>query len=320
MSLSLTILGCHSATPRTFAHPTAQYLEINNRAFLIDCGEGTQVQLRKYKIKFSMINHVFISHLHGDHFFGLIGLISTFGLLNRQNDLHIYGPKGLKEIIVLQLNLSKSWVQFNIIFHELQSSESQLIFEDEKVEVFTIPLEHRIYTNGFFFKEKTGERKLNMEAIKEYPEIDICDYQNIKNGKDFTKNNGEIIPNKELTLDPHKPLSYAFCSDTAYKPSIVSIIKNVDLLYHEATFLNDKKDLTQTTKHSTAEEAAKIAKRANASQLIIGHYSSRYNDQELFKKEAEAVFSKVILAQEGKIIKIDSKVPEELVIDYQNFS
>jgi ribonuclease Z len=318
MSINLTILGCHSATPRTFAHPTSQYLEINNRHFLIDCGEGTQVQLRKYKIKFSAISHVFISHLHGDHFFGLIGLISTFGLLKRTKELHIYGPKGIQEIINLQLKLSKSWLSYDIIFHELENKNSELIFEDDKVEVHTIPLNHRVYTNGFLFKEKIGERKLNIEAIKENSEIEICDYQNLRNGKDFTTENGEIIKNNILTFNPHKSLSYGYCSDTTYKPDIISIIKNVDLLYHESTFLNDRKDLAKTTKHATAEEAGNIAKEANAGQLILGHYSSRYNDLDLFKLEAQTVFKNVILAKEGKIIKIDNKVPYELVIAHQN--
>lgn len=318
MSISLTILGCHSATPRTFAHPTSQYLEINNRRFLIDCGEGTQVQLRKYKIKFSAINHIFISHLHGDHFFGLIGLISTFGLLNRKNDLHVYAPTGLKEIITLQLRISNSWPQFNIIYHELNTSKSELIFEDDKVEVFTIPLEHRIYTNGFLFKEKVGERKLNINAIKESSEIEICDYQNLKDGKDFIKENGQVLANDKLTFNPNKPLSYAFCSDTVYKPEITSIIKDVDLLYHEATFLKDRQETAFTTKHSTAEEAAKIAKKAKVGQLILGHFSSRYNDLELFKQEAETVFENVILAKEGKIIKIESKIPNELVTANQD--
>jgi len=318
MSISLTILGCHSATPRTFAHPTSQFLEINNRHFLIDCGEGTQVQLRKYKIKFSAINHVFISHLHGDHFFGLIGLISTFGLLKRTKELHIYGPKGIQEIINLQLKLSKSWVSYDIIFHELESENSELIFEDDKVEVYTIPLNHRVYTNGFLFKEKIGERKLNIEAIKENPEIEICDYQNLRNGKDFTTEKGKVIKNNTLTFNPHKSLSYGYCSDTTYKPDIIPIIKSVDLLYHESTFLNDKKDLAKTTKHATAEEAGNIAKEANVGQLILGHYSSRYNDLDLFKQEAETVFDNVILAKEGKVIKIDSKVPDELIIALQN--
>jgi len=318
MSLSLTILGCHSATPRTFAHPTSQYLEINNRRFLIDCGEGTQVQLRKYKIKFSLINHIFISHLHGDHFFGLIGLLSTFGLLGRKNDLSIFGPKDLKNIINIQLKATNSWLSFNLIFHELSSDKSELIFEDEKVEVYTIPLKHRVYTNGFLFKEKIGERKLNIDAVKNISEIEVCDYQNLKDGKDFTKENGEVILNKSLTFNPYKSLSYAFCSDTIYKPDITSIIKEVNLLYHEATFLNDRKETAVTTKHSTAEQAAEIAKEANVGQLIIGHYSSRYSNLDLFKQEAETVFNKVILAKEGKVIKIDNKVPNELIITHQN--
>ena len=317
MSLKLTILGCHSATPRTFAHPTAQYLEINNRSFLIDCGEGTQVQLRKYKIKFSKIDHIFISHLHGDHFFGLIGLISTFGLLNRHNDLHVYGPKGIKEITQLQLKLSNSWLKFGLYFHELESNEAQVIFEDDKVEVQTIPLDHRVYTNGYLFKEKQGERKLNIDAIKEIPEIEICDYQNLKNGKDFITEKGDVINNLHLTFDPAKQLSYAYCSDTKYKPSIVSQIKNVNLLYHESTFLEDKIELTHYTKHSTAHQAAQIAKDANVGQLILGHYSSRYSDLSLFEKEAKTVFDNVILGEAGKLIEAKN-ISEELLTVHQN--
>ena len=299
MSLKLTILGCHSATPRTSAHPTSQLLEIQNRYFLIDCGEGTQVQLRKYKIKFSKIKRIFISHLHGDHVFGLIGLISTFRLLNRDTKLHVYGPKGIKEFIVTQLRLSQSFAGYPIEFHELTSKESELIYEDKKVTIHTVPLDHHIYTNGFLFREKIGERKLNISVIKKYAEIEICDYQNLKNGKDYILENGEVIPNKNLTLNPAKPLSYAFCSDTSYKENIVPVIKNVDLLYHETTFLNDKKALAKTTKHSTAQQAAKIAKLANVKQLIIGHYSSRYKDLEPFKTEAQEVFQNTELAIEG---------------------
>jgi len=299
MSLKLTILGCHSATPRTNSHTTSQFLNINNEHFLIDCGEGTQVQLRKYKIRFSKINHIFISHLHGDHFYGLIGLISTFGLLGREKDLHVYGPKGIKEIIVLQLKLSKSWTEYQLFFHELVSTESELIYENDKVEVYTIPLKHRVYTNGYLFKEKIGERKLDMKSIRKIKEIEICDYQNLKNGKDFEKENGDIIKNNELTTDPTKPLSYAFCSDTMYKPEIVPLIKEVDLLYHEATFLKDKEYLCEKTKHSTAEQAAQIAKKADVKKLILGHYSSRYKNLELFKEEALPIFKNVELAHEG---------------------
>ncbi|WP_299157262.1 ribonuclease Z [uncultured Tenacibaculum sp.] len=300
MSLHLTILGCHSATPRVNAHPTSQYLEINNRHFLIDCGEGTQRQMRKYKIGFSKINHIFISHLHGDHFFGLIGLISTFGILNREKDLHIYGPKGIKEVTVLQLKISKSWTRYNIVFHELDSKESELIFEDDKISVHTIPLDHRVYTNGFLFKEKSKPRKLHIENIQQYDEIDTCDFHNIKAGKDFILSTGEIVPNSELTIDPPKPKSYAFCSDTAFKPGIIPIIKDVNLLYHEATFLKDREDLCEKTKHSTAEQAATIANEANVGKLIIGHYSSRYSNLKDFKKEAQTVFNNVELAEAGK--------------------
>jgi ribonuclease Z len=304
MSLALTILGCHSATPRVNAHPTSQYLEINNRHFLIDCGEGTQRQMRKHKVGFSKINHIFISHLHGDHFFGLIGLISTFGILNRDKELHIYGPKGLKEVTRLQLKVSKSYSKFDIVYHELTSKESELIFEDENVSVTTIPLNHRVYTNGFLFKEKEKSKKLNIENVKLYPEIETCDYHNIKAGKDVTLESGEIVKNEELTLPPTRSKSYAFCSDTSYKEDIVPIIKNVDLLYHEATFLSDREDLATKTKHSTAKQAAQIALLANANQLVIGHYSSRYSNIDLFKKEASAIFPNVVLAEEGKKISL----------------
>ena len=304
MSLKLTILGCHSATPRVNAFPTSQFLEIKNHHFLIDCGEGTQVQLRKFGVKFSKIKRIFISHLHGDHFFGLVGLVATFRLLNRESELHIYGPKGLKEIITLQLKISKSWTNYPLIFHELSSNESELIFEDEKVEVYTIPLNHRIYTNGYLFKEKLGERKLNMSEISKYKEIEICDYQNLKNGRDYTLENGKIIKNKLLTLNPTEPKSYAYCSDTSYLPEIIPIIKNTSCLYHEATFLEDRADLAETTKHSTARQAAKIARSANVKQLILGHYSSRYKNKEKFKEEAQQEFDNTLLAIEGETFTI----------------
>jgi ribonuclease Z len=306
MSLKLTILGCHSATPRSFAYPTSQYLEINNNTYLIDCGEGTQRQLRKYKLNFSKIKNIFISHLHGDHFYGLIGLIATLGILNRQTELHIFGPRGIKEVINLQFKLAKSGVNYPLHFHELLSKKSELIYEDSKVSVHTIPLRHRIYTNGFLFKEKPKERKLNMEAISKFQEIEICDYQNLKNGKDFIRSNGETILNDKLTLPPPPTLSYAFCSDTSYFEDIIPVIKNVDLLYHESTFLEDKADLAQKTKHSTALQAAKIAKKAKVKKLILGHYSSRYKDLDLFSEEAKKVFKNVELAKNGKVFSINN--------------
>ena len=301
MGYKLTILGCHSATPRVNAHPTAQYLEINSRHFLIDCGEGTQRQMRLNKVGFSKINTIFISHLHGDHFFGLIGLISTFGILNREKELHIHGPKGIKEVINIQLKHSKSYVKYKIIFHELNSTESELIFEDEKVKVYTIPLNHRVYTNGFLFKEKEKSRKINISAVKEFKEIDKCDYNNLKAGKDFKLDSGDVIKNSELTYNPEKPLSYAYCSDTSYKPTIIEIIDGVDLLYHESTFLTDKENLAKKTGHSTAKQAATIAKKANVKKLVLGHYSSRYKNISLFKKEAQEVFENVSLAETGRV-------------------
>ncbi|OYX84294.1 MAG: ribonuclease Z [Flavobacteriales bacterium 32-34-25] len=295
--MKLTILGCYAATPRTFTNPTSQLIEIRNRLFLIDCGEGTQVQLRKNKIKFSKINHIFISHLHGDHFYGLIGLISTFSLLNRNNDLAIYGPKGIKEIILLQLRLSNSWPNFGLHFHELTSNQSELIYEDDKVMVKTIPLKHRVYTNGFLFEEKMAERKLNVDAVREY-QIEKCYFQNIKNGKDILLDDGTLISNEKLTFDPEKPKSYAFCSDTSYNEAIIPIIENADVLYHESTFLQSEEHLAAKTMHSTAIEAATIATKANVKQLILGHYSTRYDNINKFKDEAETVFPAILLADD----------------------
>ena len=297
--MKLTILGCYAAIPRTFTNPTSQILEIKNRLFLIDCGEGTQVQLRKNKIRFSKINHIFISHLHGDHFFGLVGLVSTFTLLNRTTDLHIYGPKGIKEVIKVQLRLSNSWTNYDLFFHELESLESEIIFEDDKVLVKTIPLKHRVYTNGFLFQEKVGERKLNLDAVQNY-EIERCYYQNIKNGKDIVLEDGRIIENDQLTFDPVPAKNYAFCSDTVYNEAILPIIENIDVLYHESTFLQSEENLAKKTLHSTAKEAATIALKANAKQLILGHYSTRYESIELFKEEAETIFPEVLLADDGK--------------------
>ncbi len=297
--MKLTILGCYSATPRTLGNTTSQVLEINNHMFLIDCGEGTQVQLRRHKVKFNRIKHIFISHLHGDHFFGLVGLISTFRLLTREADLHIYGPKGIKEIIVLQMKLADSWTNYKLYFHELTSKTSELIFEDDAVAVYTIPLEHRIYTNGYLFKEKTGDRKLDVDAATA-AHIDVAYYRKLKQGHDVVNEDGVLIDNTKVTFEADPPKSYAFCSDTVYKPDIVPVIKDVDVLYHESTFLESHAHLAPKTKHSTAKEAARIAAQAAAKTLILGHYSSRYPDLELFRAEAQTVFANVELAEDGK--------------------
>ena len=297
--MKLTILGCYAATPRTITNPTSQVLEIKNQMFLIDCGEGTQVQLRKHKIKFSRINRIFISHLHGDHFYGLIGLISTFSLLNRENDLHVYGPKGIKEVILLQLKLSNSYTGYNLYFHELESNESVLIYEDDNVTVKTIPLKHRVYTNGYLFKEKNTQRKLNISSIEEY-NIEKCYFAKIKNGGNIVLENGTEIKNEDLTFNPIKEKSYAFCSDTLFDETIVPMIKAVDVLYHETTFLESESHLATKTMHSTAKQAALIAKKANVGTLLMGHYSTRYGDISLFKEEGESIFKPILLADDGK--------------------
>ncbi len=298
--MKLTILGCYSATPRALNNTTSQVLEINNHMFLIDCGEGTQVQLRRHKIKFNRIKHIFISHLHGDHFFGLVGLISTFRLLTRETDLHIYGPVGIKEIVTLQMKLADSWTNYKLIFHELSSNNSELIFEDDTVEVFTIPLNHRIYTNGFLFKEKEGKRKLDMDLVEE-ANINVAYYRKLTQGFDVINEDGVLINNESVTKPGTKPKSYAFCSDTYYKEDIVPIIKNADVLYHESTFLDKHEHLALKTKHSTAKQAATIAQKANVGTLLLGHYSTRYDGLDAFKEEAQEVFANVQLCEDSKI-------------------
>ena len=298
--MKLTILGCHSATPRWDAHPTAQVLEMKGHLFLIDCGEGTQVQLRRYKIKFARIKHVFISHLHGDHFFGLVGLISTFRLLGREAELNIYGPKGIKEAITLQLKLGKSWTNYPLLFHELSSNEPELIFEDEKLTVTTVPLQHRVYTNGFLFAEKLGERKLNVNKARKL-KVDMSYYSKIKQGFDVVSEEGNTILNSDNTFDPDPVKSYAYCSDTAFFPKIIPQIQEATVLYHESTFLESHIDLCEATKHSTAKQAATIAKEGQVGTLILGHYSGRYADLEYFRKEAKEVFENVELAEDGKV-------------------
>ena len=301
--MKLNILGCHSATPLENAHTTSQVLEVKDQLFLIDCGEGTQIQLRQQKIKFSRIKHIFISHLHGDHFYGLVGLVSTFRLLGRTADLHIYGPKGIKEVLTLQLKLANSWTDYNLFFHELEKKESELIFEDDSLKIHTIPLDHRVYTNGFLFEEKPGLRRLDKEKIKNY-NIPHYDFQNLKLGKDLVLEDGIVLKNETVTLDPNPIKRYAFCSDTAYNESIAPLIKEVDLLYHEATFLNAHENLAEKTKHSTAEQAAKIAQLARVNRLVLGHFSSRYREKNNFIAEASPFFDPVELAADGKIFDI----------------
>lgn len=295
--MKLTILGCYSATPRKLTNPTSQVLEAAGNLFLIDCGEGTQVQLRKQKIRFSRIKHIFISHLHGDHFFGLPGLISTFRLLGRETPLNIYGPKGIKEAITLLLKLGDSWTNYPLLFHELEDTEPRTLLDTDRYRVSTIPLRHRVYTNGFLFEELFPDRKLNIDKVRAYG-IPKTLYSGIKSGLDYSIGD-RLIPNEELTYPPDDPMRYAFCSDTAYNEEIIPLILGADCLYHEATFLESERHLCERTLHSTARQAARIARMARVRCLILGHYSTRYKDLEDFRKEAVEEYSPVVLAEDG---------------------
>ena len=297
--IELTILGCHSATPKENKHTSSQLLEVYGNLFLIDCGEGTQIQLRKAKAKFARIQHIFISHLHGDHFYGLIGLISSFRLLGRKSPLNVYGPKGIKEIILIQLKFANSWTDYPLYFHELSSLTSEIIYKDEIVSVSTLPLDHRIYTNGFLFTIKSSNRKINIEATKGL-DLKPYQYEQLQKGLPIRLSDGSLKENKDLTFDPKPLKKYAYCSDTAYNKSLISMIMGADLLYHEATFLEKHLDLAKKTKHSTALQAAKIAKAANVKKLILGHFSNRYTDKEDFLKEASQAFDSIFLSEDLK--------------------
>jgi len=299
MSFELTILGSNSALPTSNRYPTAQVLDVPGRCFLIDCGEGTQIQLRRNKISFSKIRHIFISHLHGDHYYGLIGLLSTMNLLGVKSDVHIYAPSELKTLIQPQLDFIRGEMSIKPIFHPLNLKKPQTVFENKNIEVLSFPVKHSIPTVGFLFREKPKKANIKKEMIKAY-NIPLAKIKDIKAGADFETEDGRLIPNEKLTTPPPKPKSYAFCTDTAFHPPIAEIISGVDLLYHEATFLEELKDLAEKTLHSTARQAAEMAKLSNASKLLIGHFSSRFKKLENFKTEAREVFKNTELAIEGK--------------------
>ena len=301
--MQLTILGCHSATPRENKHTTSQLLEVKEHLFLIDCGEGTQIQLRKIKVKFSRIQHIFISHLHGDHFYGLIGLISTFRLLGRILPLTIYGPIGIKEIITLQLKHAKSWTNYPLLFHELSSKTSEVIFEDKSIRIETLPLDHRIYTNGFLFSTVITKRKINTNKLSPF-NLQPFQFQQLQKGETITLDDGKVLENEIYTTDPEGSKRYAYCSDTAYFEPLIPLIKEVDLLYHESTFIETNSELAKKTKHSTAFQAATIASKAMVKKLILGHFSNRYPDKKIFFEEASKVYENVILAEDLKTFSI----------------
>ena len=303
MSFEITILGCGSASPTSFRNPSAQVVQVQERLFLIDCGEGTQVQIRRNKIRMQKINHIFISHLHGDHYFGLVGLLSTFHLLGRDKELHVYGPEDLKNIIYTQLKASKTYLKYELHFHPLNFDTKQLLFEDKRVEVYSFPMRHSIDVCGFLVQEKVKPRKINRKAVDAF-EVPLYELNNIKEGAAYIMDDGGIVDNSKLTFDPNPSISYAYCSDTSYYPSIAESIQNVSLLYHEATFAKDLGKLAKQTRHSTAEQAALIAKEANAKQLLIGHYSARYIDLNVLLDEAKEVFVNTLLASDGMKISL----------------
>ena len=297
------ILGCGSALPTTKHNASSQVVRIGNKQFMIDCGEGTQLQLRRSHLHFSFINHIFISHLHGDHCFGLIGLISTFGLLGRTAPLHIYADKMLQTLLQPQLAFFCRELKYQIIFHEIDATKHALIYEDNSITVHTLPQKHRIPCCGFLFKEKPKKRHIRRDMIDAY---NIPEYKRrgIKDGEDYITPDGEIIPNARLTTDASPSRSYAYCSDTLPCPENTEYIKDCDILYHEATFATKEKERAKATFHSTASQAAEIALQANVKKLIIGHFSSRYDDDNELLTEAKDVFANTELATEGKCFKI----------------
>lgn len=305
MSFKLKILGSASAIPAFGRNHTSQVLQIYNNYFLIDCGEGTQTQLKKYRVNINKIHSIFISHLHGDHFLGLFGLISTMNLLGRETPLNIFGPKGLDDIITTQLKYSNSILKFETTFTTTNPTVSEEIYNGNNVSITTIPLEHRIDCTGFLFKEIHKPRRINPDCLAK-TNLSNSELKSLKEGKDILNQDGSIKHlNQQITLDPKKCRSYAYCSDTKFIKSLIPIIKDVDLLYHESTFLNKHKDRAAFTYHSTAEQAATIAKEANVNRLLLGHFSSRYKGLDNFLMEAKPIFNNSFLALEGDFFEVE---------------
>lgn len=293
----VNILGCGSATPTLQHHPSSQVVNVRDKLFMVDCGEGTQLQFRKSRLKFGRLNRIFISHLHGDHCFGLIGLISTLALLGRTGDIYIHAHADLEDILQPQLDYFCRENPFKVIIEPFSPTQNEIIYEDKSVKVSTIPLLHRVPCAGFLFQEQPKDAHLIADMIKFY-DIPIKELANIKKGADFVKEDGTIIPNKMLTKPADPARSYAYCSDTAYSEKIIPIIENADLLYHEATFTEEGAHRAKQTGHSTAKQAAEIAKSANVKKLILGHFSARYNDNTDLLEEAKSIFPNTILANE----------------------
>ena len=299
----VTILGCGSALPTTRHFASAQVVNLREKLFMIDCGEGAQMQLRRSRLKFSRLNHIFISHLHGDHCFGLMGLISTFGLLGRTAKLHIYAPAPLDQLLQPQLDYYCAGMDYQVEVHTIDTTRFAPVYEDRSVTVYTLPLRHRIACCGFLFREKPTLPHIIREKIDFYqvPEYAI---NQIKNGADWTTPDGEVIPNRYFTRPSEPARSYAYCSDTCYLPKLQEHLKNVDLLFHEATFGKDLEKRAQETFHTTAEQAATLARDSQAGRLCIGHFSARYEDETPLLHEAQEIFPNTILARENLTLKL----------------
>ena len=301
--MKLKILGSQGALPKRGMYSSSQILNIKNKHILIDCPEGIQFQLKNFRIKFSKIDFILISHAHGDHYFGLIGLISTYSLLRRKNKLTLFCPEVVSKVIHSQIKISSMFLSYELEVIELKSNDSEKIYESNDFSVSTIPLKHSIYCNGFLFQEKNNKRKLNVDLAMKL-NINKVYYNKLTKGENVFNEKGEEIDYREVTSKGLKNKSYAYCSDTTYNPSIIENISNVDVLYHESTFLEKDREKAKLTMHSTAMDAAKIARDAQVNKLIIGHFSSRYENLDLFVNEVKEVFQNIELAFDGKDIDI----------------
>ncbi len=304
MQFKVQVLGSSSGVPSSKRNPSAQLVNLHEQYYLIDCGEGTQIQLRKNKIRFSKIKHIFISHLHGDHVLGLFGLLSTYALLGRNTELHIYADARLKDLLDYHQAFFNLNYPYELIFHSIPEQGLNLLFKNTHVEISSFPLKHTVPSFGFLFKESERTRKIIPEYIDLYS-IPLQNLQAIKEGADFICDDGKCIPNKELTIAPPPARSYAYCSDTAYFPEICTYIKEVNLLYHESTFSEAQKQLAQKTLHSTAVDAAEIARQSDAKALLLGHFSTRYKDVDVLLKEAQDVFPNTKVVFDNHIYKVE---------------
>ena len=292
------ILGCGSAMPTLRHNPTSQVVCLRNKQFMVDCGEGTQLQLRKARMHFSKIQAVLISHLHGDHCLGLIGMMSTFGLLGRTAPLHVYAPAELESLLLLQKKMFCDNLEYEVVFHPVDTTIQAVIYEDRSLSITTVPLDHRVPCCGFLFREKPSLPHIRRDMI-DYLGIPVSQIDNIKNGADWTRLDGTIVPNSELVTPADKPRSYAYCSDTRYMSSLAEVVQGVDLLYHEATYDETMADKAGKYYHSTAAQAAITARDAGVVRLLIGHYSSRYDSEQTLLDEARRIFPQTFLAQEN---------------------